>query len=157
MNTQNNQLKYRKSVGAIIINNSKKIFAARRIDKFENAWQMPQGGIDDNEIYEDALFREVKEETSISSIEIIAKYPKLLKYDIPNNLLPIFWSGKYRGQVQQWFLCKFIGHDSEINIKTDIPEFQEWAWQDADFITANIIDFKKHIYQSLFAYWQDYF
>ncbi|MBL6621070.1 MAG: RNA pyrophosphohydrolase [Rickettsiales bacterium] len=153
---QNNDSKYRKCVGALILNKKNKIFAARRIDKFENAWQMPQGGIDDNEDYEDALFREVKEETSISSIEIIAKYPKLLKYDIPDNLRPIFWSGKYRGQIQQWFLCKFIGNDSEININTAMAEFQEWAWQDSEFITANIVDFKRHIYQSLFTYWQNY-
>jgi putative (di)nucleoside polyphosphate hydrolase len=152
----NNNLSYRKSVGIILLNNKNKIFVGRRIDKFSKAWQMPQGGIDDNENYHDALCRELCEETSITSMEIIDEYPDMLKYDIAENLRPLYWNGLYKGQMQKWFLCRFIGEENEINIQTTEPEFQEWAWHDQKFILANIVSFKREIYEKIFLYWKKY-
>ena len=108
---------------------------------------MPQGGIDKDEDDLTAAFRELKEETSIKSVELIKELDGLTNYELPSHLLGIIWKGKYRGQRQKWFLMKFLGHDNEINIKTKNPEFLDWKWIELDKITDVVVDFKLDVYK----------
>ena len=110
---------------------------------------MPQGGVDEGEDFLKAAFRELKEETSIKSVELIKELDGTLTYDLPNRLLGIIWKGKYKGQKQKWFLMRFIGNDSEININTSNPEFLDWKWIELDSITDVVVDFKHHVYKEL--------
>lgn len=142
-------LPYRTGVGIVVINNNNKVFVAKRIDNPQNFWQMPQGGVDPEEDFLDAAFRELKEETSITSVKLIKELDGFITYDLPDNLLGIIWKGKYRGQKQKWFLMKYLGNDSEINLKTNNPEFLEWKWVDIDQITEIVVDFKLHVYKEL--------
>ena len=141
------KLPYRKGVGMMVFNDKKKIFVGKRIDN-QTAWQMPQGGVDDNEDYETAAKRELFEETGIQSIRIIKKSKGIYTYDLPEYLLGKIWKGKYMGQKQNWFLMKFLGPDSEINLNQKYPEFNQWKWVDIDDLPRLIVPFKKnYIYQ----------
>ena len=141
-------LPYRKGVGMMVFNNKKKIFVGKRIDN-QKAWQMPQGGIDDNENCETAARRELYEETGIQSIRIIQKSKQEYTYDLPEHLLGKVWKGKYMGQKQNWFLIKFLGPDSEINLNQKYPEFNEWKWVDINELPRLIVPFKKKLYLSV--------
>ena len=141
------KLPLRKGVGVILLNSNNKVFVAKRIDNPKNFWQMPQGGVDNNEDFLSAALRELKEETSISNVKLIQELDGMTTYELPNNLLGIIWRGKYRGQKQKWFLMRFIGNDNEINLKTKHPEFLEWRWIEIDEITNFVVDFKFEIYQ----------
>jgi putative (di)nucleoside polyphosphate hydrolase len=141
------KLPLRKGVGVILLNSKNKVFVAKRIDNPKNFWQMPQGGVDNNEDFLSAALRELKEETSISNVKLIQELDGMTTYELPNNLLGIIWRGKYRGQKQKWFLMRFIGNDNEINLKTKHPEFLEWRWIEIDEITNFVVDFKFEIYQ----------
>ncbi len=141
---------YRLGVGIILINKQKKIFAGRRSDNFSKAWQMPQGGIDKQENPLDAAYRELFEETSVKSVNLLSSSKKWYKYRLSQEFVPQYWQGEYIGQKQKWFLMEFLGDDSEINVATKEPEFIEWQWQDSDFLLDNIVDFKKDLYNSLF-------
>ena len=141
------KLPLRKGVGVILLNSENKVFVAKRIDNPKNFWQMPQGGVDNNEDFLSAALRELKEETSISNVELIQELDGMTTYELPDNLLGIIWKGKYRGQKQKWFLMRFIGNDNEINLKTKHPEFLEWRWIEIDEITNFVVDFKFEIYQ----------
>ena len=143
------KLPLRKGVGVILLNSNNKVFVAKRIDNPKNFWQMPQGGVDNNEDFLSAALRELKEETSISNVKLIQELDGMTTYELPNNLLGIIWRGKYRGQKQKWFLMRFIGVDNEINIKTKFPEFLEWKWVDLDKITDLVVDFKLHVYKEV--------
>ena len=143
-----NQLPYRSGVGMMIFNDEKKIFVGKRIDNQE-AWQMPQGGIDKDEDIESAAKRELFEETGIQSIRIIKRSEKIYTYDLPQHLLGKIWKGKYKGQKQKWFLMRYLGKDEDINIKTNKPEFLEWKWIELDKITEVVVDFKYHVYKEL--------
>ena len=125
---KNNQLPLRIGVGIILLNHKNDIFVGKRIDNPTNSWQMPQGGVDKNENFLEAAKRELEEETSIKTIELIKELDGWLKYDLPKNLLGKLWNGKYRGQKQKWFVMKFLGKTDEINVKTKNPEFLEWKW-----------------------------
>ena len=141
-------LPYRNGVGIMIFNDQKKIFVGKRIDNQE-AWQMPQGGVDKDEDFETAAKRELFEETGIQSVRIVQSSKQEFIYDLPNHLLGKIWKGKYKGQKQKWFLMKFLGPDSEINISQKHPEFNEWKWVDLDELPRLIVPFKKKLYESI--------
>jgi putative (di)nucleoside polyphosphate hydrolase len=144
-------LPYRPCVGVVLINPAGLIFAGRRIDSTAPAWQMPQGGIDKDEKPRIAALRELTEETGVAPamVEVLAKTPKWLTYDLPPELLGKVWGGKYRGQRQKWFLMRFLGADSDIDIARDHPEFSEWRWIRADDMIAAIVPFKRDIYRAV--------
>ena len=142
-------LPLRKGVGIVLLNSENKVFVAKRIDNPKNFWQMPQGGVDKNEDLLTAAFRELKEETSIEKVELIKEIDGKTTYELPDNLLGIIWKGKYRGQEQKWFLMRFKGKDSEINLKTLRPEFLEWKWVELDKITNTVVNFKLNVYKNI--------
>ncbi len=142
-------LPFRKGVGIIVLNNENKIFVAKRIDNPKNFWQMPQGGVDDGENFLKAAYRELEEETSIKNVELIKELEGTTTYELPDHLLGIIWKGKYKGQEQKWFLMRYLGKDSDINIKTYKPEFLDWKWIELDMITEYVVDFKHHVYKEL--------
>ena len=142
-------LPLRNGVGIAVLNKENKIFVAKRIDNPADFWQMPQGGIDEGENYFDAALRELKEETSIKSVELVKEISKYTTYDLPDRLLGIIWKGKYKGQKQKWFIVKFNGEENEINIKTKHPEFLDWKWIDIDNVTEKVVDFKLHVYKKI--------
>ena len=142
------KLPYRKGVGMMVFNDKKKIFVGKRIDN-QTAWQMPQGGVDNNEDYEIAAKRELYEETGIQSVRIIQESKAVYTYDLPEYLLGKIWRGKYMGQKQKWFLMKFLGPDSEINLNQKYPEFNQWKWVDIDQLPKLIVPFKKKLYLSV--------
>jgi putative (di)nucleoside polyphosphate hydrolase len=143
------ELPLRKGVGIVVLNKNNKVLVAKRIDNPRDFWQMPQGGVDNSEDFLKAAYRELKEETSIVNVKLIKELEGTITYELPDHLLGIIWKGKYRGQKQKWFLMRFIGNDSEINIKTKNPEFLDWKWIDLDTITDVVVDFKLHVYKEL--------
>ena len=142
-------LPYRSGVGIVVLNKNNKVFVARRIDNPKNFWQMPQGGVDKNEDFLTAAFRELDEETSIKSVKLIKELDGLITYNLPDHLLGIIWKGKYKGQTQKWFVMRFIGEDSEININTKHPEFLEWKWVELSEITKLVVNFKMDLYREV--------
>ena len=142
-------LPLRSGVGIVVLNDSNKVFVAKRIDNPENFWQMPQGGVDNGEDFLTAAFRELEEETSIKNVELISELDGFITYNLPNRLLGIIWKGKYKGQKQKWFLMRHLGKDSEINIRTKKPEFLDWKWVDLKDITKLVVDFKLKVYQEV--------
>lgn len=149
MKKEYENLPYRSGVGIVVLNKENKVFVARRIDNPKNFWQMPQGGVDKNENYLNAALRELEEETSIKSVELIKELDGLITYDLPDHLLGIIWKGRYKGQTQKWFLMRFVGSDNEINIKTKNPEFLEWKWVDLKEITELVVSFKLELYKEV--------
>ena len=142
-------LPLRNGVGMVVLNSKNKIFVAKRIDNPKNFWQMPQGGVDKDENYYEAALRELKEETSIVSVKLVKEIEKKLTYILPDHLLGIIWKGKFKGQTQKWFIMRFEGDESEINIKTKHPEFLDWKWIDVKDLTTKVVDFKLHVYEEI--------
>ena len=147
--SQKNILPLRTGVGVIVLNQKNEVFVAKRRDNPTDKWQMPQGGVNPGESLNDAMRRELLEETSITNIEVIKELDYWLEYNLPNNLLGIIWKGKYRGQKQKWFIVKFLGTENEIDIKTKNPEFIDWKWIDPQELPKVIVDFKKELYLNL--------
>ena len=143
------KLPYRNGVGIVVLNNENKVFVAKRIDNPKNFWQMPQGGVDEGEDLLNAAYRELKEETSIFNVKLIKEIEDWTQYDLPSKLIGIIWKGRYKGQKQKWFIFKFLGKDTEINIKTKNPEFLDWKWIEIGKITEIVVDFKKEVYQKV--------
>tara|TARA_B110000027_G_C16084651_1_gene285330 strand:+ start:72 stop:542 length:471 start_codon:yes stop_codon:yes gene_type:complete len=143
------KLPLRIGVGAIVLNNKNEVFVGKRKDNPIDKWQMPQGGVDKNEDYLDAMKRELYEETSIKNIKVIKEFDEWLEYELPENLLGIIWKGKFRGQKQKWFITRFIGDNSEINVNTNQPEFIEWKWIEMSQLPNVIVDFKRNIYKKI--------
>ena len=143
------KLPRRTGVGVIVLNNKNKIFVGKRKDNPVNKWQMPQGGINKNENFLTAMKRELDEETSIKNIKIIKELDGWFQYELPKKLLGIIWKGKFRGQKQKWFVVRFNGEESEINLKTKHPEFIEWKWVEMNELPKIIVDFKKDVYEKL--------
>lgn len=146
---------YRRGVGVMLLNRAGKVFVGARIDNTDEAWQMPQGGIDagEDDPWMTAL-RELEEETGIAPhlVERIADCPERLKYDLPEELRGQLWGGKYKGQDQDWYLARFLGRDSDINIATKDPEFREWKWVDPPHLPDLIVPFKRDLYRELLAH-----
>ena len=149
MDNKFKNLPLRSGVGIIVLNKENKVFVAKRIDNPKNFWQMPQGGVDEGEDYLTAAFRELKEETSITNVELVSELDGFITYNLPDRLLGVIWKGKYKGQTQKWFLMRYLGDDAEINIQTKKPEFLDWKWVDLKEITELVVDFKLHVYQEV--------
>ena len=149
MKEEYKKLPLRSGVGIILLNKENKVFVAKRIDNPKNFWQMPQGGIDKGEDFYTAALRELKEETSITSIKLIKEIEGNFTYILPDNLIGIIWKGKFRGQKQKWFIMRFTGDKSEINIKTKNPEFLDWKWIDLENLTEIAVPFKLEVYKKL--------
>ena len=143
------KLPLRIGVGIALLNHENKIFVGKRIDNPTNSWQMPQGGVDKNESFLEAAKRELEEETSIQTVEVLKELNEWLTYDLPKNLLGKLWKGKYRGQKQKWFIMKFLGKNDEINIRTKRPEFLDWKWINSSDLPEVAVDFKVNIYKKM--------
>ena len=146
---ENKQLPLRIGVGIVLLNHENNIFVGKRIDNPKSSWQMPQGGVDQNENFLQAARRELEEETGIKSVKLIKALDGWLKYDLPENLLGKLWNGKYRGQKQKWFVMKFLGKTDEINVKTKNPEFFDWKWVKPSELTKIAVCFKVDIYKKI--------
>lgn len=148
-----NELPYRPCVGVMLVNAQGQVFVGQRIDnKGSGAWQMPQGGVDPGEDLRAAALRELSEETGVSegSAAIIAQMDETVRYDLPPELVGKLWGGQYRGQEQVWFLARFTGADSDIDIEAhDTPEFAAWRWVDAEELPELIVPFKKRVYRAV--------
>ena len=151
MNLKFKNLPYRSNVGIMLINDDGHVFVGQRLDNNQNAWQMPQGGIDGDEDPQSAAYRELLEETGIEqeNVKFLATSSKWLLYDLPEDLIPKLWDGKYRGQKQKWFLFKFLGTNKDINISTENPEFSSWKWIPKENLLEEIVPFKKSVYESV--------
>ena len=149
MNEKYKKLPLRRGVGIVLLNNKNSIFVGKRIDNPKNFWQMPQGGVDNNENLFEAAKRELEEETSIKSTELIKELDFWLEYNLPKNLIDKIWKGKYRGQKQKWFIMKFTGNEDEINIKTENPEFLKWKWIRPSKLTDIVVHFKHDVYSKI--------
>lgn len=142
------KLPYRPNVGVMVVNQLGKVFVAQRLDHHYDAWQMPQGGIDEGEDPRAAALRELEEETGISAqlVTVEAETKGTVPYELPLELIPKLWKGKYRGQMQKWFLLRFHGTDADINIETEDPEFSSWKWLDPADLADAIVPFKRDVY-----------
>ena len=145
----NQKLPLRLGVGIVLLNSEKKVFVGKRIDNPSSHWQMPQGGIEENEDLLKAARRELEEETGISKVELIKEVGEWLSYNLPKNLLGKIWKGKFRGQKQKWFIMKFLGEDKDININTKNPEFLDWKWIEPSKLPGVAVDFKIDIYKKI--------
>jgi putative (di)nucleoside polyphosphate hydrolase len=145
-------LPYRPCAGIVLLNREGLVFTGQRLDNPGAAWQMPQGGIDDGEKPKEAALRELWEETGIRAelVEKLAKTQDWVTYDLPSELLGKVWKGKYKGQKQKWFLFRFLGADSDIDIQTEHPEFSVWAWKKPDEVLEGIVPFKRAVYAQVF-------
>ncbi|MBX2855484.1 MAG: RNA pyrophosphohydrolase [Rhodobacteraceae bacterium] len=150
-------LPYRPCVGLMLLNGFGKIFAGQRIDNSAEAWQMPQGGIDPGETPEEAALRELGEEVGVAphQVEILREGNDWVPYDLPTELIPKLWGGRYRGQTQKWFVLRLLTKDEAININTDEPEFRSWRWMGRDELLASIVPFKRDTYQKVIADFDD--
>ena len=149
MKEEYKKLPLRSGVGIIVLNKENKVFVAKRIDNPKNFWQMPQGGIDKNEDFFTAALRELKEETSIVSVKLIKEIDDKFTYILPDHLIGIIWKGKFKGQIQKWFIMRFVGNESEININTKYPEFLDWKWIDLKNLTKIAVNFKLEVYKQV--------
>ncbi|WP_323034665.1 RNA pyrophosphohydrolase [Pararhodobacter sp.] len=151
-------LPYRPNVGVMLINDNRLIFAAQRFDSEVPAWQMPQGGIDEGEDPQKAALRELEEEIGVppALVQVVAETPDWLTYDLPLEIVPRIWKGRYRGQKQKWYLLRYLGRDDQINLAQPHPEFSEWRWIPSGEIVEKIVPFKRDIYRQVVAQFRPY-
>jgi putative (di)nucleoside polyphosphate hydrolase len=143
---------YRRGVGVMLLNRDGKVFVGARIDNSDDAWQMPQGGIDEGEDPWTTALRELEEETGIPPrlVERIADCPERLKYRLPDELVGVLWKEPWVGQDQDWFLARFLGSDADVNIAAaEHPEFREWQWVAPADLPELIVPFKRDLYRRL--------
>jgi len=150
---------YRRGVGVMLLNAAGKVWVGARIDNSADAWQMPQGGIDEGEEPWVTALRELEEETGIAPhlVERIAQCPERLRYTLPPELVGVIWKEPWVGQEQDWFLCRFLGRDSDVNIATAHPEFREWKWVEPEQLPELIVPFKRDLYRRLLRDFADRF
>jgi len=151
------KLPYRPCVGIVLANRDGLVFAGQRIDAQVDAWQMPQGGVDPGETPQDAALRELWEETGVTRdlVTVEAEHPEWISYDLPHEIVPKIWKGRYRGQTQRWFLMRFCGRDDQIVIETEHPEFSRWTWIAPEDLVSRIVPFKRHVYARVMAGFAD--
>ena len=144
---------YRRGVGVMLINADHLVWVGRRLDNRDEAWQMPQGGLDKGEESWAGALRELEEETGVPPrlVERIACHPQQLKYDIPDAIAFKLWKGKYKGQIQDWYLARFLGEDGDVDIATAHPEFSEWKWVEPAMLPELIVPFKRALYERVVA------
>lgn len=149
---------FRRGVGVMLINDARKVWVGARIDNLADAWQMPQGGIDEGEDAWAAALRELEEETGIAPhlVERIAQAPERLRYRLPEELVGVIWKKKWVGQEQDWFLCRFLGRDEDVDIATNHAEFREWKWVEPHRLPDLIVPFKRDLYERLLGEFADH-
>lgn len=142
------KLPYRRNVGVMVMNAAGHVWVGQRKDRFQDAWQMPQGGIDKGEDPRAAALRELEEETGITPdmVDVVAESEDWIPYELPHDLIPKLWKGKYRGQEQKWFLMRYHGTDAQVNIATQEPEFSAWRWMPPADLPDAIVPFKRDVY-----------
>ena len=141
---------FRKGIGVFLINTNNQLWVGKRIDFKNDYWQMPQGGIDNNENPRQAMIRELSEEVGIKkNYEILMEREGWLSYSLPSSLKKIVWDGRYVGQIQKWFACKFFGKDKEFDLETHKPEFEEWKWIRPEDAVKFVVPFKKKLYKDV--------
>jgi putative (di)nucleoside polyphosphate hydrolase len=142
-------LPYRRGVGIMLVNDAGMVLVAKRIDMPSDAWQMPQGGIDAGETPLEAAKREMLEEIGTDKGEFVAESADWYRYELPNELIPVIWGGRFRGQEQKWFVARFTGIDSDIDITTEHPEFSDWKWAEPAQLPDLIVPFKRELYAAV--------
>ena len=142
---------YRPGVGVMLLDDQNRVFVGRRVDMAGENWQMPQGGIDRGETPREAALRELKEEIGTDRAEVLAETAQWLRYDVPSEIAPRFWRGRYRGQMQKWFAMRFTGLDSDIDLATHHPEFSAWKWVAPEELPRLIVRFKRQLYLDILA------
>lgn len=150
-------LPYRPCVGVMLADRAGRVFVGQRIDTRTPAWQMPQGGVDPGEAPRDAALRELWEETGVGAdkVQVEAETAGWITYDLPHEVVPRIWKGRFRGQEQKWFLLRFLGEDADVNIATEHPEFSEWCWIAPEDLPGQIVPFKRAVYEAVLDEFRD--
>jgi putative (di)nucleoside polyphosphate hydrolase len=139
---------YRSGIGVMLLNDFNEVFVGQRTG-IDDAWQMPQGGIEDGELPAVAALRELREEIGTDNVEILAVGKGWLRYDLPSELIGNVWGGRWQGQQQKWFAMRFLGSDTDINVATEHPEFSAWQWRSPAHLVDLIVPFKRELYRDV--------